>query len=120
MLKPHVKKAWIAALRSGDYQQGQGSLRRFIYGWDFSRNSQEVVGYQYCCLGVLCDIGERKNWEGEAYIFPDGNVDSASINCNAEMFEMTGLTGDDEAALVDMNDSGKSFEEIANYIEENL
>lgn len=34
-------RKWIAALRSGEYLQGRGTLRR---------------GSQYCCLGVLCKV----------------------------------------------------------------
>jgi len=42
-------KEWIEALRSGKYTQGQSCLR--------SR------GDKFCCLGVLCDITSRKDWE---------------------------------------------------------
>jgi hypothetical protein len=44
-LNPDVKKAWLAALRSGEYQQGKGVLR--------SENDR------FCCLGVLCDLAAR-------------------------------------------------------------
>jgi hypothetical protein len=37
-----IKAQWVAALRSGDYTQGQGSLK--------TRDGS------YCCLGVLCAI----------------------------------------------------------------
>ena len=38
------KKAWIKALKSGDYIQGTGALRRSI-----DINNSEIA---YCCLGV--------------------------------------------------------------------
>lgn len=119
MLIPHVKKAWVAALRSKYYSQGRGSLRKAVHDWDPYQECK-ITGYEYCCLGVLCDIGERKNWENDTYVFPDGKRDDASINMNPAMYALTGLTGDDEAVLVEMNDKGSSFNEIANYIEENL
>ena len=42
-------KEWVKALRSGEYQQGRGCLR--------SRDDK------FCCLGVLCDLTNRKEWE---------------------------------------------------------
>lgn len=40
-MKADLKAKWIAALRSGEYQQGHGVLRS---------------GDHYCCLGVLCEV----------------------------------------------------------------
>lgn len=42
-LRPGVKKAWLEALRSGDYKQTTGML------YDKENDS-------HCCLGVLCDV----------------------------------------------------------------
>ncbi len=39
-----IKAEWVDALRSGDYAQGGGVLRR---------------GNNFCCLGVLCDIAVK-------------------------------------------------------------
>jgi hypothetical protein len=63
-MKPDVKQAWLTALRSGDYQQGQGYLRQ---------------GDQYCCLGVLCDLYGQAvgpEWEdsGEVYSMLDRDI----------------------------------------------
>ena len=41
MMNQEVKKLWIEALRSGEYQQGYGAL---------------CCGNTYCCLGVLTDL----------------------------------------------------------------
>lgn len=41
-----VKEKWLAALRSGNYKQGQKVLKQGAPG--------EVA--RYCCLGVLCDL----------------------------------------------------------------
>lgn len=45
MLDPKFKKKWIAALRSGDYDQGKGALCRVT-----------KEGAKYCCLGVAYEI----------------------------------------------------------------
>ena len=39
-----VKQQWVTALRSGEYAQGNGHLRK---------------DDEYCCLGVLCDIAVK-------------------------------------------------------------
>lgn len=44
-LKPEIKTRWLAALRSGDYTQGTGVLRK-----------QSPGGVTHCCLGVLTEI----------------------------------------------------------------
>jgi hypothetical protein len=49
-----LAKAWLEALESDSYEQGQGALR---------------VGDQYCCLGVACDLGEK---QGIVKSEPDG------------------------------------------------
>lgn len=56
--------AWVAALRSGDYRQAKGYLRREI--------DQGKVGY--CCLGVACDISGAGQWDGAAG-FSDADSD---------------------------------------------
>ncbi len=50
-MNPEVKKNWLAALRSGEYQQGKDYLHR-----DGS----------FCCLGVLTDLYLKEHkleWE---------------------------------------------------------
>jgi len=41
-----ITRDWITALRSGKYEQGIGSLIDYHHS----------DGYEYCCLGVLCEI----------------------------------------------------------------
>lgn len=43
-MKAEVKKLWVDALRSGDYKQVEGALRK---------------DDQFCCLGVLCDVAVK-------------------------------------------------------------
>lgn len=46
---PEIKAQWVAALRSGDYQQGQGYLAR---------------DDKFCCLGVLCELAVKADVDG--------------------------------------------------------
>lgn len=46
-LKPEIKQKWIKALRSGEYQQTKGRLKR---------------DDGFCCLGVLCDVYDPSGW----------------------------------------------------------
>lgn len=41
-----IKKRWVQALRSGEYEQGQGGLHS--------------TDGKFCCLGVLCDLAARE------------------------------------------------------------
>ena len=49
-LNRKVITKWVEALRSGDYQQGQGFLRQDGY---------EGVADKFCCWGVLCDLYQK-------------------------------------------------------------
>lgn len=107
-----VIRNWASALRSGEFQQGQGLLRH---------------GGKYCCLGVLCELHRRATggaeWgqdnrydDRESYLdqlyglpeavqewsgLPDSNCPLPSQTCSA----------------IGMNDHGFTFAEIADAIE---
>lgn len=121
-MKMVTKADWIAALRSGKYKQSQSYL--------YSAQGQ-------CCLGVLCDIAEvpyiDDNGGPRTYLF---KVPSRydSTNENGSMIpKRVNLTSDLDLdlevrhkkagienlryALAAMNDDGKTFNEIADYIE---
>lgn len=100
-MNKEIKKQWVEALRSGRYRQTQNTLR---------------VNDGFCCLGVLCDLVEPGLWE------VNGSHFGANISPSALVRDIADLHDDDTIAhLMDMNDSaGKSFAEIADYIEENL
>lgn len=51
------RRLWTEALRSGDYEQGQGQLRRDDDGDVFGPTPLEAS--QYCCLGVACEIAKK-------------------------------------------------------------
>lgn len=101
-------KMWIAALRSGAYKQGTQWLRN---------------GNEFCCLGVACDLYNKTHKrgldirkEGGEYYF-DGSADYLpnKVQKWLGMSTASGEFGSD--ALVEMNDRGKSFAEIADLIE---
>jgi hypothetical protein len=98
---------WVAALRSGDYKQCK---------FDLSNKHNE-----YCCLGVLCDIvsnvkpvdgywTDLLNYERDLGFIPKS------------VGETTGFTNNkDHHTLVKMNDDQKkTFNQIADYIEEHF
>lgn len=51
MANQKVMQAWVKALRSGEYKQTTGALRR--------SSATETMPEGYCCLGVLCDIAAK-------------------------------------------------------------
>lgn len=119
-MKPHVKAAWLEALRSGRYKQGKGCLR-----------SGPPEDSDFCCLGVLCDLGERKAWSQApgygtwTYVGPDGIPASGYLPL--DVMKLAGLTHTAAATLANMNDGDgdlnvppRSLSEIADWIERYL
>jgi hypothetical protein len=99
-LDPEFKKKWVAALRSGKYKQGKGGLRN-QHG-------------EFCCLGVACDVMDPDAWDGTVmwrkYGALDTNLDFIVLGNGASIGNK----------LAQMNDNGKTFAQIADYIEENV
>ena len=117
-MNEEIKVQWIQALRSGDYEQGQGALR---------------FGNKFCCLGVLCDISGIGKWtegKGESemkyYRLPEDDHDwSAFLPTKIREWANVpnGVDGngvDYLHQLTGMNDEGVSFKKIADYVESNL
>jgi hypothetical protein len=117
-----LKEKWLAALRGGDYKQGQDMLR-----------SED--GSCFCCLGVLCDIIGPNEWsinkvdecDGMTYfgwVHPNGYGHNDALFGDAlldyDFSNSIGLGVDEQRDLAGMNDEGRTFEEIADYIEEYL
>ncbi len=108
MLTQEQKDQWVTALRSGEYVQGRGWLR--------------TPSDKFCCLGVLCDIlpevqweKEGKNWLAVVTRYPKGN---SYFFLPFRLNEL--ITMEEENTLIDLADSGVSFTEIADWIEENI
>jgi hypothetical protein len=111
-VKPDIKQAWLTALRSGDYRQGQSYLRQ---------------GEQYCCLGVLCDLYSKAvgpEWREPREDDPDQvrSMLDEDIALPFEVQEWAGLEleGDNPVSLATHNDTGATFEELADIIEAKL
>jgi hypothetical protein len=109
-----VKKEWVAALRSGEFEQAKGSLK-------------DDDGY--CCLGVLCELYRRKfggRWErniggGFEYLGMVGLLPSMVVVWAGLMDKSpTAKKGGAEVSLTDMNDQGADFSKIADLIEAGL
>ncbi len=107
-MKKEVMELWVAALRSGKYKQAKNRLRD---------------GDSFCCLGVLCDISGIGTWKQNLFTTNDGqtcsNVLSPAVQAYSGInFECGRLIiTNDTTQLAILNDSGKSFEEIAALIE---
>lgn len=133
-LNEHAKQL-VAALRSGDYLQGRGSLRNVAYDGE----------PLHCCLGVASDLLVQEGnseWQGVGddldvlFVYRDydgvsyGESETELVEdvmnyygfatpeggfmCGFVYETLTGITG---RSLMDLNDSGATFEEIADCIE---
>ena len=94
-MDPAIKKKWVAALRSGEYEQGQGYLQK---------------DGKFCCLGVLCHVCGAEESLGRLTDWPDANTTDSSRLTWPEVNELAAMNDDDNL----------SFPEIADWIEEHL
>lgn len=113
-----IKARWVEALRSGSYAQGRHTLRS-------PRDT-------YCCLGVLCDLAVRDGegeWfdlatelqDGPHWHVKDGAHGFSQTGLPRHIMNWAGVRPAKQDTLIQMNDQeGSSFEEIAQYIEEEL
>lgn len=108
-----LKKKWIDALRSGKYKQTTGALRR---------QSDNEVGY--CCLGVLCEVAGLErigNYYSSRHFRMEGSITDTSLQREWGLDKKVVHLGENaelQDKLVALNDdSEKSFEQIANYLE---
>jgi hypothetical protein len=123
-MKPEIKKMWIDALRSDNYDQTQGHLCEM-----------DINGVaRWCCLGVLTDLAikngvdidiERSAHFENILIFDQSSeilspsvmewagMESSSGDYTYDYYEGDYLT----STLVEDNDNGQSFRQIADTIE---
>jgi len=102
-LPKKFKEKWLNALRGGEYPQGKDNLL------DDEGN--------YCCLGVGCDVLKLDKTEMEFGGLPEGS----SLSGLPKYFDYeVGNSSLWQDKLTVMNDTGKSFDTIANWIEGNL
>ena len=103
-------KAWVAALRSGKYKQTKCAL--------WARD-----GGSFCCLGVACDIYPYAEWEGGTFlgrvtVLPPDVQGWLGINLVGGLPRPAYSRG--STTLISLNDSGSTFDQIADVIEEKL
>jgi len=106
-MNSEIKAKWVEALRSGRYKQTRGRLR-------------DTQGM--CCLGVLCDILHPEGWENYDSSFQfrqEVKMPPAEILREAGLPTSTEL-GSVADKLAIKNDTGASFSEIADCIENRL
>jgi hypothetical protein len=100
----NIKQKWVGALRSGKYKQGYNCLR----------NRQDG----FCCFGVLCDVINPGGWNQDSCGFYSFSESSGLPPQHIQ--DEVGIPKPAIGVLVEMNDYGDSFEQIAAYIEGNL
>ncbi len=96
-LSVEVKRKWVEALRSGKFKQGKGQL------YITKDNS-------YCCLGVFCKINDLP------YKYPQLTKYGISTDIQNDLFDLNDNRSNDKGEEI----GSKSFEFIADYIEEKL
>lgn len=123
LMERSIRDRWIARLRSGHYKQGYFNLCVI---------NNETGEESYCCLGVLNDMLNtpfriHDIISGETHIeyanSPVGTpVEELSWDSGANTNRLAdyGLRGPELRELVIMNDLGRSFKEIADWIEKNI
>lgn len=116
-MKAELKQKWVDALRSGKYKQCESNL-----------HSRELG---FCCLGVLAETFGPEWVGGETFgarmvpvlngrVLSAGGIERAarSGELSAAFLNEVGVSC--AKTLMNMNDTGKSFAEIADYIEANI
>ena len=122
-MNQRVKKLWVCALRSGEFKQGKGFL---------SKNGK------YCALGVLSVLAML---EGECTYSEDngvGRFDNRRFRLSYNVMKWAGIAQEGErflnpqelgivikmrnkeSTILELNDSGKKFSDIASIIEKYL
>jgi hypothetical protein len=130
-----IKAQWVTALRSGNYAQTDGRLRKIS-----TRDGETEEGF--CCLGVLCDLAVKAgviseptqatyNFEDstiidyqygeekEESILPKAVIEWAELDSTSPFVfaPYTDGHGYYKAELTELNDGGTGFAKIANLIE---
>jgi hypothetical protein len=111
-------RAWVAALRSGEFSQGSGRLR-------WTGGAGTAPDDSMCCLGVACEVFRRHTGNGEWDANGIFRLDGVAVKSHppGAVVKWLGLTTDtgyaraDGTPLTDLNDDGVPFEEIADRIE---
>ena len=125
-MKKEWADKWVAALRSGDYVQGRGTLKQL------NRSTDDAVP-SFCCLGVLCDLAKdheniKGHWSGQVFVCGKGTRNVGILppavrqetGLSTLYADLIGIEGYQQQSLLRLNDkAGRSFEEIAEIIDKN-
>ena len=111
-MKKEIADKWATALRSGEYKQQTGALA----------NADRT---QHCCLGVLCelaiedgvDLNARPGAYGIAMFGGYPSVLPLVVREWSRVQTKNGILGTGRGSLMNLNDDGKTFSEIADTIE---
>lgn len=132
MMNPEFKTQWLIELRSDNYRQTSGKMRRWT---ETDINDNQV--YSYCCLGVLAivvgGVEFKPALEFNEHSLPADYSEYAKCtqnNLTTAGRAHFGLSEYDTGILVAMNDGQEhvenpsarkwTFKEIANWIEHHL
>ncbi len=107
---------WLEDLRSGNYKQTAGTLRRTKEeAWGASPNPG------HCCLGVRAEALVKKGiavWVGTGSCVREAARPDDKVDIGALVPRSLGLTQFQAQTFIDMNDAHKNtFLEIADYAE---
>ena len=116
-IDPEFKERWLAALRSGQYTKGRGTLR-----------AVHIDGTsEFCCLGVACDLIDPDGWHNlpnmgtwrpawrDVYPISTDMPFLAGVTVTRNLFRF--LVGDILAAT---NDRTSTFDAVIEFIETKL
>lgn len=113
-MKKSIAKKWVKALRSGEYNQGNGHLV----------NVNPDGSERFCCLGVLCNLATESGygeWSGLLFVDEKGNDHYGylpeGVKEWAGLKSIDGARGHALKSLATLNDHGATFAEIANIVE---
>jgi len=108
-MNPRIKKLWVKALRSYEYEQTHGCIRK---------------NDRFCCLGVLCNLHAIEHPEVAIHQTDPSIYLGNSLTLAREVVDWADVSSDNPGtpmgSLASMNDRGCSFSEIADVIEKNL
>ena len=122
-----IAEKWVAALRSGEYLQGRGQLAKVVY----STKQPDNAVIKYCCLGILCDLAVKAGLPidvghtdvtaySDGITYDEGTVYLPPIVQRwADIQTMNGRI-DNKTSLSKLNDTCKTFPEIADIIEQHV
>lgn len=109
------QKKWVKTLRSGEYLQGKERLVQ-----------EEDNNLTYCCLGVACKLYEKETKEqlpldscGQYWVAEETLTDMPKVQEFFGLKSVNGYIPSMRTSLTQLNDIGKTFDEIADIIEQN-